>query len=282
MSDELSKLNLKGDFDEATGVSDATRWTLEMPGDLEVFVTMSPASAATERFQARLLWGKYPDEPPSLKFRDPVTGRLDLPQAWPIVRGFRPQTLDACVNWCLEQMTNPYFTQIETWRIPRAAIRDALAEMAIDGSRGNEGIVLFLGSDHGATAQVTHLVKLRGLGVERYPDQININAALINEVTDAAIERNVRLIGQVHSHGPAYGVDLSPTDRIYGIRAPFYLSLVAPDYGMSAVPIQYWGVHVFMEAQGYVRLSTVDLNRRVKITPGERIRVLTVGEPDGI
>jgi hypothetical protein len=102
MSDELSKLNLKEDFEEATGVSDASRWTLEMPGDLEVLATMSPTSAPTEQFQARLLWTKYPDEPPSLKFRDPGTGRLDLPRAWPNVRGFRPQSLDACVSWCSE------------------------------------------------------------------------------------------------------------------------------------------------------------------------------------
>jgi hypothetical protein len=102
MSDELSKLNLQDDFEEATGVSDASRWTLEMPAGLEVLATMSSASAPAERFQARLLWIKYPDEPPSLKFRDPGTGRLDLPQAWPIARGFRPQNLDACVNWCLE------------------------------------------------------------------------------------------------------------------------------------------------------------------------------------
>lgn len=102
MSDELSKLNLQDDFEEATGVSNARRWTLEMPGDLEVLATMSPASEPSERFQARLLWGKYPEEPPSLKFRDPGTGRLNLPQAWPIARGFRPQSLDACVNWCLE------------------------------------------------------------------------------------------------------------------------------------------------------------------------------------
>jgi hypothetical protein len=102
MSDELSKLNLKDDFEEAMNVSDATRWTLEIPGDLEVLAAMSPASEPNERFQARLLWAKYPDEPPSLKFRDPATGRLDLPQTWPIARGFRPQSLDACVNWCLE------------------------------------------------------------------------------------------------------------------------------------------------------------------------------------
>jgi hypothetical protein len=63
---------------------------------------MHSVKAPSELFQARLLWTKYPDLPPSLKFRDTATGRLDLPQAWPIVRGFRPQSLDACVNYCAE------------------------------------------------------------------------------------------------------------------------------------------------------------------------------------
>jgi len=105
MSDEFSKLNLHDDFEEASGISDASRWMLEMPGDFEVLATMTPASAPNEKFQARLLWTKYPDEAPSLKFRDPQTGRLDLPQAWPVARGFRPQSLDACVNWCAEGFT---------------------------------------------------------------------------------------------------------------------------------------------------------------------------------
>lgn len=102
MSDEFSKMNLRDDFEEASAVPDASRWELKLAGDVEVFATMAPASAPNERFQARLLWNKYPDEAPSLKFRDPATGRLDIPQAWPLVRGFRPQSLDACVNWCIE------------------------------------------------------------------------------------------------------------------------------------------------------------------------------------
>jgi hypothetical protein len=102
MSDDLSKLNLKDDFEEALEAAEAARWKLTMPTDLEVVLTLSPASTPQEVFEARLLWDKYPDEAPSLKFRDPQTGRLDLPQAWPLVRGFRPQTLDACVNWCKE------------------------------------------------------------------------------------------------------------------------------------------------------------------------------------
>ena len=102
MSDELSKLNLKDDFEEVLSISDCSRWKLELPSDLEVLATMHSVKVPSELFQARLLWTKYPDLPPSLRFRDPSTGRLDLLQAWPIIRGFRPQSLDACVNYCAE------------------------------------------------------------------------------------------------------------------------------------------------------------------------------------
>lgn len=178
-------------------------------------------------------------------------------------------------------MTNSYFSEIETWRIPEMAIADALKEMAIDGSEGNEGIVLFLGRDTDAVAEVTHLLKLRGGGVEKYPAWINIDPALLNDVTDVAMDNKVRLIGQVHSHGPGYGLDLSPTDRTYGIRTPYYLSLVAPDYALSAVPLQKWGVHVFMENQGWVRLSASEADRRLQVLPNARASVITVGGEDG-
>ena len=101
MTDQLSVLNLRDDYVEASSTADASRWKLEMPSELEVRVTLKPI-ADDEIYQARLLWSRYPDAPPSLKFRDPVTGRLDLPQAWPQCRGFRPTSLDACVNWCSE------------------------------------------------------------------------------------------------------------------------------------------------------------------------------------
>lgn len=178
-------------------------------------------------------------------------------------------------------MTNSYFSEVETWRIPKLSIPDALAEMALDGRDGNEGIVLFLGRDNGAAAELTHMVKLRGHGVEKHPAQIKIDAALLNEVTDVAIGNNVRLIGQVHSHGPGYSLDLSTTDRLYGVKTPYYLSLVAPDYGMSGVPIQRWGVHVFMENQGFVRLGIREVERRIQIVPGTNVPFITVGVEDG-
>lgn len=105
MSQELSALNLDDDFQETLTCADAKRWRLEKAGPLEVFVTLSSAGQAEEVFQARLLWGEYPDQPPSLKFRDLATGHLDRPTTWPRVRGFRPTSLDACVNWCAEGFT---------------------------------------------------------------------------------------------------------------------------------------------------------------------------------
>lgn len=101
MSD-VSALNLADDFERAVATPDAARWSLEKSGPLEVLALMSPLGTSAEQFQARLLWDEYPEHPPSLKFRDPASGRLDLATAWPVVRGFRPKQLDACVNFCAE------------------------------------------------------------------------------------------------------------------------------------------------------------------------------------
>ena len=108
MSAELSTLNLDEDLKEVCALPEASRWTIERPASLEVLVSMSPATAPDECFQARLAWDVYPDQPPSLKFRDLHTGRLDLPRAWPQTPGFRPGNLDACVPWTAEGMvTHP-------------------------------------------------------------------------------------------------------------------------------------------------------------------------------
>ncbi len=171
---------------------------------------------------------------------------------------------------------NAYFSQTDVWRVPAPAIADSLAEMAIDGNNGNEGIVLWLGCDDGDIAKVTHLVRLRGPLVEKFPDLINIHPVLLNEVADVAIENNVRLVGQVHSHGHGYSLDLSPTDRDYGIQAPGYLSLVAPDYGTTTTPIHCWGIHVFTDS-AYWRLPHHEAQRRIEVTRGSEVPFLTVG-----
>jgi len=98
----LDELNFASDFEAALKNPLARRSTIERGGVLEALVTLSSVNSPKEYFQARLAWTAYPSQPPSLKFRDPSTGRLDLATSWPICRGFRPQSLDACVNWCAE------------------------------------------------------------------------------------------------------------------------------------------------------------------------------------
>jgi hypothetical protein len=172
---------------------------------------------------------------------------------------------------------NSYFSSVQKWRIPQSAIADCLDEMSIDGRDGNEGIVLFFGMDDGETAEVTHLVRLRGPNIKKHPDFIRIDSSLFNEVADLASEHGVRLLGQVHSHGPGYFLDLSPTDREYGIHAPYYLSLVAPDYGLSQKPLETWGIHVYMENRGYIRLTSPEVSRKIDLVPNGRLPFLTVG-----
>ena len=50
MSDQLYKINLNDDFGETLEVSDASRWQLEMTGDLEVVVILHSDKAPTDVF----------------------------------------------------------------------------------------------------------------------------------------------------------------------------------------------------------------------------------------
>lgn len=90
------------DLREAETVEDANRWKLERGAHQEVFVTIASATDPDNKYQMRLAWRTYPLDAPSLKFRNPATGSLSEPTAWPMVRGFRPGNLDACVNYCEE------------------------------------------------------------------------------------------------------------------------------------------------------------------------------------
>ncbi len=71
-------------------------------------------------------------------------------------------------------------------------------------------------------------------------------------------------------------------DSRYGIRTPDYLSLVAPNYAMTDTPIHEWGVHVFVENQGYVRLPDQEVKRRIELSSGLPLPFLTVGEDNGL
>ena len=172
-----------------------------------------------------------------------------------------------------------FFAPVNTWRIPEPAFAASLQEMARDGVRGDEGVALWLGRRGGGQAEVTHMVALRGPGVVKRPDQLVIEPALLNDVTDLAVELGVVLVGQIHSHGELYGTDLSHADRTLGIRVPYYLSLVAPDYALRPrTRLEDCGVHVFEPGRGFRRLSVAEVGRRLQAVADASVPVLTVGK----
>lgn len=120
MASDLSKLNFADDLAAARKAPDASRWVLEHRGDLELWVTVSPDGHDAEKFVARLLWTEYPgDLPPSVKFVDPTTERLDVRSAWPIARAFRPDSFDICATWTAEGFTlHPEWRKDPTCRWP--------------------------------------------------------------------------------------------------------------------------------------------------------------------
>jgi hypothetical protein len=97
-----SDIAFEDDLREAEMAEDARRWQFERRARQEVLVTLASAADPDNKYQARLAWRSYPLDAPSMKFRNPKTGSLGEPTAWPNVRGFRPTNLDACVNWCEE------------------------------------------------------------------------------------------------------------------------------------------------------------------------------------
>lgn len=176
-------------------------------------------------------------------------------------------------------MSTSFFPRIERWRIPAGVFEASIAEMARDGAEGNEGVAFWLGTREGDEARVTHAVALRGLGVVRLPDHLSLPAAVLNEIADVTIALEVSLLGQIHSHGPGNGVDLSQVDHAKGIRVPWFLSVVAPDYALRPVTeLGDCGVHVFEPDRGFRRLTPRELAARVTIVDDEAAAIILVGE----
>lgn len=154
------------------------------------------------------------------------------------------------------------------WILPQRALDYAYQELAADGALDREGIALWAGTAQGSDVRVTHVLLLRGPGVVRKEGYIGIAPDLLNQVTDALseIDGDVYLVGQIHGHPPRVSTDLSDVDIAYGIRAPNYLSVVAPNYGMSPVPrLEECGVHVFTPSVGWRRLLPSEVASRVSV-----------------
>ena len=161
-------------------------------------------------------------------------------------------------------MSNLY-EPVDIWRMPDRLLRDSIAEMAPDGLRGCEGIVLWLGAIAERAANITHMVGLAGAGIEKRPDYLRIHPDLFNAVAAFAERMDLVLIGQIHSH-PGTLVDLSLTDVRFGVTTPHYLSVVAPHYAQD--PGSEWrecGVHVYEPRRGFRRMQEAELRARIAV-----------------
>lgn len=166
-------------------------------------------------------------------------------------------------------MTQRYFPNLGAWCMSPSVLELSVQEMALDGRTGREGIVLWLGHRRPGAAEITTLVALRGSGVIKLPYVLRIEPDLMTLVTDLAIRLGLTLVGQIHSHGPGYGTDLSPTDRRYGFAVPGFLSVVAPDFCLrSNTTFSDCGVHVFEAGIGYRRLPLQEVQVRIEIIEG--------------
>ena len=172
-----------------------------------------------------------------------------------------------------------YFPKTNKWLIPKVALDRSREEMALDGCHGNEGTSLWLGTKEHGGARLTHLVFLRGAGIHKSPLNITVAPELMREVHEQAQAVGAILIGQIHSHSRHCGVDLSPTDHTYGVRVPYFLSIVYPDFAQfTSTSILDCGVHVFLPNQGFVRLSTREIKRQIVVDPELPITTVIVGD----
>lgn len=155
------------------------------------------------------------------------------------------------------------YRSAERWLLAQGLFQAAINEMAVDGRFDREGVAFFLGRPRGPEAHITHLCSLRGGKVNKSINHLQIDAALMNEVTDLSVAEDLTLLGQIHSHAPGYGTDLSLADHFFGIRVPGFISLVAPDFGLrSETRLVDCGVHVFDTPNGFRRLGVAELGQR--------------------
>ena len=72
-------------------------------GDPAIYwLTFRPRTAPDERYFSRYQWFAYPYEPASITIVNEIRGSSQLRTAWPIISGYRPDSLDICRPFCRE------------------------------------------------------------------------------------------------------------------------------------------------------------------------------------
>ena len=173
-------------------------------------------------------------------------------------------------------MTSLYETT-DTWVFPETALTESITDMAEDGRRGSEGIVLWAGTLEDGVGRITHVIGLHGPLIQKRPLQMHIDPDLFSKVSIFCAKAKIFLLGQIHSH-PGTFTDLSETDKKYGIATPNFLSVVAPHYAQK--PLTTWaecGVHVFEEDHGFHRLSPHELENLIVLDRTAKAPLIHLG-----
>jgi hypothetical protein len=103
MATEFESMLFEEELASLDELPEARRWTVERDKEVPLGITtlIHSIKDPTELYLARLRWPDY-FKPVSLKFLSRMTGSDTDATAWPIVRGFRPTSLDTCVSYTLE------------------------------------------------------------------------------------------------------------------------------------------------------------------------------------
>jgi hypothetical protein len=62
------------------------------------------------------------------------------------------------------------------WRLPMDLLAESVHIMQPCGARGHEGLAMWLGVQHDHQVDITHVVALRGAGLQTAPLQIRLRA----------------------------------------------------------------------------------------------------------
>lgn len=75
------------------------------------WLVLRPRTAPAEQFVARVVWSRYPHDPPSVKFATAINGSVSSTNAWPLIDGYRPGSFDIC-----QPFTSEAFAVHPEWR----------------------------------------------------------------------------------------------------------------------------------------------------------------------
>jgi hypothetical protein len=137
-------------------------------------------------------------------------------------------------------MTDDPYPRIEIWRLADRIVPATWD--ALQAADCREAGVLWLG-ERGAEALVTHVIRLRGVGVEEGRGHFEAAPEVLGTITRWAKPQSLTLLASCHAHPPGVAGRLSAWDRRHGFVVPEFLTLVAGDAGDDA-PTD-WGWYLF-------------------------------------